>query len=93
MAAQTFESQLIGLWLYALRKLSHRRKRVVPSVYLAFSIGPEALAIRVHELNVQTDEDALNEATPLFHDGLDRIEVWCGSRKVGDVPPKVYPEG
>jgi hypothetical protein len=28
------------------------------------------------------------KAGPLFQDGLERIEVWCGSRKVGDIPPK-----
>jgi hypothetical protein len=88
-ARQRFKSQLIGVWLCVLRKLPRRRQSVVPSVYLAFSIGPQALAIRVNELDVQSDEDALEKATPLFHDGLERIEVWCGSRKVGDVPPKV----
>jgi hypothetical protein len=79
---------LIGLWLSVLRKLSRRRESVGPSVYLAFSIGPEALAIGVCELDVQNDEDALKKAAPLFHDGLKRIEVWCGSRKVGDILPK-----
>jgi hypothetical protein len=83
------KSQLIGLWLYVLRRLSRRRESVAPSVYLAFSIGPEVLAIGVRELDVQNDEDALKKASPLFHDGLKRIEVWCGSRKVGDIPPKV----
>jgi hypothetical protein len=87
-ARQRLQSQLIGLWLYVLRKLSRRRQRVVPSVYLAFSIGPEALAVRVNELDVRSDEDALEKATPLFHHGLLRIEVWCGSRKVGDIPPQ-----
>jgi hypothetical protein len=84
-----FKSQLIGLWLYVLRRLSRRRESVAPSVYLAFSIGPEVLAIGVRELDVQNDEDALKKASPLFHDGLKRVEVWCGSRKVGDIPPKV----
>jgi hypothetical protein len=46
------------------------------------------LAIGVHELDAQNDEAALGEAMPLFHDGLKRIEVWCGPRKVGDIPPK-----
>jgi len=87
-ARRRFERRLIGLWLYVLGKLSHRRKSVVPSVYLAFSIGPEVLAIEVHQLDALSDEDALARATPLFHDGLERIEVWCGSRKVGDIPPK-----
>jgi hypothetical protein len=84
-----FKSQLIGLWLYVLRRLSRRRESVAPSVYLAFSIGPEVLAIGVRELDVQNDEDALKKASALFHDGLKRVEVWCGSRKVGDIPPKV----
>ena len=35
------------------------------------------------------DEDALKKASPIFSDGLKRVEVWCGSRKVGDIPPKV----
>jgi hypothetical protein len=90
-ARRRFQSQLIGMWLYVLRKLWRRRQRGVPSVYLAFSIGPEALAIGVNGLDVQGDEDALEKATPLFHEGLERIEVWCGSRKVGDIPPKVSP--
>jgi hypothetical protein len=72
--------------LYVLRKPSGRPIRTTPSIYLAFSIGPEMLALCVHELDVQNDEDALERAMPLFHDGLDRIEVWCGSRKVGDIP-------
>ena len=55
--------------------------------YCAFAIGPEQLAIAVHDLNVEDDEAALEKATPLFHDGLKRIEVWCGSRKVADIPP------
>jgi hypothetical protein len=87
-ARQRFQSQLIGLWLYVLNKLSRRRRSVAPAVYLAFSIGPEALAVRVDELDVQSDQDALVKAGPLFQDGLERIEVWCGSRKVGDIPPK-----
>jgi hypothetical protein len=86
---QRFKSQLIGLWLYVLRNLWRRRESIAPSVYLAFSIGPEVLAIGVRELDVHNDEDALTKATPFFHDGLKRIEVWCGSRKVGDIPPKV----
>jgi hypothetical protein len=82
------EVQVIGFGLYILDKISGRRENGAPSVYLAFSIGPEALAVRVDQLDVQTDEDALVKASPLFHDGLERIEVWRGSRKVGDIPPK-----
>jgi hypothetical protein len=88
VARQKFKSQLIELLRYVLRKLSRRHESVVPSVYVAFSIGPEEHAIGVYELGIQNDEDALRKATLLFHDGLKRIEVWCGSRKVGDVPAK-----
>jgi hypothetical protein len=28
------------------------------------------------------------KAAPLFHDGLKRIEIWCGSRKVGEISAK-----
>jgi hypothetical protein len=87
-APQRFENQLIGLWLYIIRKFSRRRENAAPTIYLAYSIGPEMLAILVHELNAPTDEAALREAMPLFHDELKRIEVWCGPRKVGDIPPK-----
>jgi hypothetical protein len=79
---------LIGLWRYALQRL-FRRESAVPLVYLAFSIGPEWLALGVRELDVLHDEDALKKASLIFNDGLKRIEVWCGSRKVGDIPPKV----
>jgi hypothetical protein len=85
---QRFENRLIGLLLSVIRKLTRRQEHAAPSVYLAYSIGPEVLAIGVYQLDAQNDEAALSEATPLFHDGLKRVEVWCGSRKVGDIPPK-----
>jgi hypothetical protein len=56
--------------------------------YRAFAIGPEELAISFCEIYVRDDVEALEKATPLFRDGLKRIEVWCGSRKVGDIPPR-----
>jgi hypothetical protein len=83
---------LIDLGLYVIRKLWRRRESAASSTYLAFSIGPELLAIGVCELEVQDDGDALAKAAPLFHDGLTRIEVWCGSRKVGNIPPKADEE-
>jgi hypothetical protein len=61
----------------------------VPQAYQAFSIGPEWLAISVLELDVLDDEDALKKASPIFNDGLKRVEVWYGSRKVGQIPPEV----
>jgi hypothetical protein len=81
-------SQLIGLRLYIHHKFSLRRESGAAPVYLAYGIGPEVLAVTAHELNAQNDEDALQEATPLFHEGLERIEVWRGSRKVGNIPPR-----
>jgi hypothetical protein len=85
---QRFLRQLIELALYVLRKFSRGRESAAPFGYLAYSIGPEVLAIDVQELDARSDQDALQKATPIFHDGLKRIEVWCGSRKVGDIPPK-----
>jgi hypothetical protein len=85
---QMIINQLIGLRLYIQGKFSLRRESDAASVYLAYGIGPEVLAVTVHELNARNDEDALKEATPLFHEELERIEVWCGSRKVGSIPPR-----
>jgi hypothetical protein len=87
-ARQRFKRRLIGLRLYVFRKLSRRGETAAPPVYFAFPIGPEALAVGVCKLDAQKDEDALKRATPLFHEGLNRIEVWCGSRKVGGIPPR-----
>jgi hypothetical protein len=84
---QRFE-RLIEQALYVLRRFSRRRESAEPSVYLAFSIGLEEQAIGVYELDAQNDEDAQEKATSLFHDELTRVEVWCGSRKVGEIPPK-----
>jgi hypothetical protein len=60
----------------------------VRHTYCAFAIGPEELAIAAHELVAKNDVEALEKATPLLHDGLKRVEVWCGSRKVGDIWPQ-----
>lgn len=54
--------------------------------YSAFAIGSEELAINVYEFDARDDLEALDKATPLLHDQFKRIEVWCGSRKVGHVP-------
>jgi hypothetical protein len=56
--------------------------------YCAFAIGPEELAISVYEFDARDDVEALEKAAPLFHDELKRIDVWCGSRKVGHIPQK-----
>jgi hypothetical protein len=85
---QMIINQLIGLRLYIRRSFSLRREGDAAPVYLAYGIGPEMLAVTVCELNARNDEDALKEATPLFREELERIEVWCGSRKVGNIPPR-----
>ena len=79
---------MIGLWLYITHRFFRRPENGRATTYFAYSIGPEMLAIVVRELDAQNDEAALSESVPLFHDGLKRIEVWCGSRKVGDIPPR-----
>jgi hypothetical protein len=56
------------------------------SNYCAFAIGPEELAISVYEFDAHGDLEALQKAAPLFRDDLKRVEVWCGSRKVGHIP-------
>jgi hypothetical protein len=88
LVLQRFEGRLIGLWLYIIRRFSPRPENAVRKAYFAYSIGPEMLAIVARQLEAKNDEAALSEATPLFHDGLKRIEVWCGSRRVGDIPPR-----
>jgi hypothetical protein len=47
-------------------------------------IGPDGLAVAVHIIAADFDDMALEKAMRLR--GQDRIELWCGSRKVGDVP-------
>jgi hypothetical protein len=79
-------SQLIGFWSYVLpRVLKRGSGSAVPQTYRAFSIGPEWVAIGVLELDVLDDEDALKKVTPILNDGLKRVEVWFGSRKVGEI--------
>jgi hypothetical protein len=85
---QRFKRHLITLGLFALGKLSRRHGGIAPSAYLAFSIGPEMLATSVQKLDASDDQVALEKAFPLFHDGLKRVEVWRGTRKVGDIPPR-----
>jgi hypothetical protein len=57
------------------------------STYRAFVIGLAELAVGVHEIDALCDGDALAQAAKL-QDGPERLEVWCGSRKVGDIPTK-----
>jgi hypothetical protein len=55
-----------------------------PEPYRAFVIGPDGLAIAVHSIVAGYDHEALEKAMQL--QGELRIELWCGTRKVADVP-------
>jgi hypothetical protein len=61
-----------------------RPLKPVHDPYRAFVIGPDQLAIAVHAIAADYDDMALEKAMQLR--GQHRIELWCGSRKVGDVP-------
>ena len=63
------------------------RPKREPDSYRAFVIGPDELAIAEHVIAADSDDTALGKAMLL--QGQHRIELWCGSRKVGDVPPSV----
>jgi hypothetical protein len=54
--------------------------------YRAFVIGPDGLAVAVHAVAAHDDGEALKR-TALLKDGV-RIELWRGTRKVGDIPAK-----
>jgi hypothetical protein len=54
------------------------------SAYRAFVIGSDGLAIAVHDVEALNDDDALEKARQLQR-GAEPLEVWCGSRKVGNI--------
>jgi hypothetical protein len=60
-----------------------RRKRE-PDPYQAFVIGPNGLATAMHVIVADYDSEALGKA--MQFQGELRVELWCGSRKVADVP-------
>ena len=62
----------------------NRPRKPEPGPYRAFVIGPDKLAIAMHVVAADYDDKALEKAMPL--QGQHRIELWRGSRKVGDVP-------
>jgi hypothetical protein len=62
----------------------NRPRKPEPDPYRAFVIGPDKLAIAMHVVAADYDDKALEKAMQL--QGQHRIELWCGSRKVGDVP-------
>jgi hypothetical protein len=77
---------LLGWLLNAARILGQhsRPKKREPDSYRAFIIGPDGLAIAVHTVVASYDAEALERATQL--QGELPIELWCGSRKVADIP-------
>jgi hypothetical protein len=62
----------------------NRLRKLDPDPYRAFVIGPDGLAIAVHSIAADADQKALEKAEQLR--GARRIELWCGSRKIGDIP-------
>jgi hypothetical protein len=63
----------------------NRSRKLQPDPYRAFVIGLDGLAIAMHSIVAGYDDEALEKAMQL--QGELRIELWCGTRKVADVPP------
>lgn len=74
-----------GLLAWGVRIIEqfNRPQKPEPDSYGAFVIGPDELAIAAHVIAADSDDMALGKAIQL--QGQHRIELWCGSRKVGDV--------
>jgi hypothetical protein len=68
----------------------NRSRKTEPDPYRAFVIGPDQLAIAVHSITADYDGMAIEKARRLQIEL--RIELWCGSRKVADIPaePKAF---
>jgi hypothetical protein len=73
-------------WLRQIKRAFSAPRKREPDPYRAFVIGTEGLAIAMHEIVADYDREALEKATQF--QGELRIELWHGSRKVGDVPAK-----
>jgi hypothetical protein len=71
-------------WLVRIFGKHNRSGKLEPDPYRAFVIGPDGLAIAMHSIVAGDDDEALEKATRL--QGKLRIELWCGTRKVGDIP-------
>ena len=71
-------------WLVRIFGWRNRRRNLEPDPYRAFVIGPEGLAIAVHAIVAGHDDEALEKAMQLQCEL--RIELWCGTRKVADIP-------
>jgi hypothetical protein len=61
-----------------------RPSKLEPNPYRAFVIGPDDFAVAVHFVAADYDEMVLEKA--MQSRSALCIELWCGSRKVGDVP-------
>ena len=71
-------------WLVRIFGWRNRRRNLEPDPYRAFVIGLDGLAIAVHSIIAGHDDEALEKAMQL--QGELRIELWCGTRKVAEVP-------
>ena len=71
-------------WIVRIFGERNRPRKLEPDRYGAFVIGPDGLAIVVHSIIAGHDDEALEKAMQL--QGELRIELWCGTRKVADVP-------
>ena len=77
---------LPGLLAWGVRIIGQlsRPRKPDPDPYRAFVIGPDRLAIAVHIIVADHDGLAIEKARAL--EGGLRVELWCGSRKVADIP-------
>jgi hypothetical protein len=71
-------------WLVRIFGWRNRRRNLDPDPYRAFVIGLDGLAVAVHSIIAGHDDEALEKAMQL--QGELRVELWCGTRKVADVP-------
>jgi hypothetical protein len=82
--SRTPEPPLPGLFAWLVRAARIPRKPQ-PDPYRAFVIGPDEFAIVEHLISADYDDQAVEKAMQLQAEL--RIELWCGPRKVADVPP------
>jgi hypothetical protein len=71
-------------WLARIFSQLNRPSKPEADPYRAFVIGPDGLAVAVHFIAAEYDGLALERATQL--QSKLRIELWCGARKVADIP-------
>jgi hypothetical protein len=89
-STRTPEPPLPGLFAWLVRSarlisLINRPRKRQPDPYRAFAIGPDEFVIPVHLIVADYDDQALDKVMQL--QGELRIELWCGSRKLADIPP------